>query len=375
LGLLTVNSKAYWVGFNLIRGIGAVKFRALLDFFGDLSIAWNAPAEALRASGLSSHLIEKVIQMRNQVDLDAIWEQIQKQNIKVLNWQDDNYPVRLKEINQSPPIIFIKGSFEPDDAWAIAIVGTRRVTAYGRQVAEELGAFLGRNKVTVVSGLARGTDAVAHLAALKAGGRTLAIMGCGVDCIYPPEHHQLAEQIIANGGLISDYPVGTPPEGINFPPRNRIISGLSLATVIIEASEESGALITANFAAEQGREVFAVPGNIYALQSKGTNQLILQGARPYLGPQDILEALNLTMVSQQQEARKVLPTDTLEASILQIINYEPIHVDDICTQLNIPIEKLSAALAMMELKGIVKQLGGMNYVAIREAFPEYGADK
>jgi len=367
-----VDTKAFWVGFNLVKGIGSVKFRALLDFFGDLAIAWEAPSDALLASGLNSRLVEKILHMRLQVDLDQLLTKIQEQGITVLTWVDDGYPIRLKEIDQSPPVLYIRGSIQPEDEWAVAVVGTRRVTSYGRQVAEELGSFLARNNVTVISGLARGTDAIAHQAAIKAGGRTLAVMGCGVDRIYPPEHRQLAEQIIAQGGLVSDYPVGTPPEGINFPPRNRIISGLSLATVIIEAGEESGALITSTFAAEQGREVFAVPGNIYALQSKGTNQLILQGARPYLAAQDILEALNLTMVSQQQTARKVLPVDTLEASILQVISFEPIHVDEICTQLNLPIERLSAALAMMELKGIVRQLGGMNYVAMHEAHPEYG---
>ncbi len=206
---------------------------------------------------------------------------------------------------------------------------------------------------------------------LKRVGERLPFLGAEFDRIYPPEHRQLADQIIARGGLISDYPVGTPPEGINFPPRNRIISGLSLATVVIEASEQSGALITATFAVEQGREVFAVPGNIYAPQCKGTNRLLSQGSRPLLEVQDVLEALNLTMVNQQQAARKLLKVDPFEANILQVLGYEPIHIDDICSQLNLPVEKLSATLAMMELKGMVRQVGGMNYVAIREAYSEY----
>jgi DNA processing protein len=370
----TMESKVFWVGFNLVKGIGAVRLRALLDHFGDLSLAWDAPADALLASGLNARLVEKLIQIRSQVDLEKTWEGIEKQGIRVLTWLDSDYPERLKEIDQSPPVLYIRGTFVPEDATAVAIVGTRRVTAYGRQVADELAASLGRNGVTVISGMARGTDAVAHQSVIKAGGRTVAVLGCGVDRIYPPENRQLAEQIMAHGCMLSDYPVGTVPEGSNFPPRNRIISGLSLATVVIEAGEESGALITASFAAEQGREIFAVPGGIYAPQSKGTNRLIQQGATPLLVVQDVLEALNLAMVSQQNTARRVLPADALEASIYQALGSDPLHVDEICVQLNQPIEKLSAALAMMELKGMVRQVGGMNYVAIREAFPEYGVE-
>ena len=369
-----MESKVFWVGFNLVKGIGAVRLRALLDHFGDLALAWDAPADALLASGLNARLVEKILQVRRQVDLEKVWDSIQNQGIKVLTWVDPDYPERLREVDQSPPVLYLRGTFLPDDATAVAIVGTRRVTAYGRQVADELATCLGHNGVTVISGLARGTDAVAHQAALKAGGRTVAVLGCGVDRIYPPENRQLAEQIMAQGCLMSDYPVGTPPEGANFPPRNRIISGLSLATVVIEAGEESGALITASFAAEQGREIFAVPGGIYAPQSKGANRLIQQGVRPLLAAQDVLEALNLTMVNQQVAARRALPADALEASIFQSLSGDPVHVDEICAQLNQPIEKLSAALAMMELKGMVRQVGGMNYVAIREALSEYGVE-
>jgi DNA processing protein len=366
-----MDSRIYWVAFNLIKGIGAVRFRNLLDHFGDLRLAWEAPLDVLVASGLSSRLAEKIIHERSVRDLEQLWAKIQGQGIEVITWEDKTYPVRLREIDQAPPVLFLRGSLQAEDAWAVAIVGTRKVTPYGRQVAEELASYLGRNGITVISGLARGIDAIAHLSALRAGGRTIAVLGSGVDTIYPPEHRQLAEQIILKGGVISDYPVGTPPEGINFPPRNRIISGLSLATIVIEAGEQSGALITASFAAEQGRDVFAVPGSIYAPQCKGTNRLILEGARPLLAVQDVLEALDLVKANEQQVASRILPTDTLEVNILQTLSYEPIHVDDICAQLNLPIEKLSAALTMMELKGMVRQVGGMNYVAIRESNSEY----
>jgi DNA processing protein len=255
--------------------------------------------------------------------------------------------------------------------FAVAIVGTRKVTAYGRQVTEEIASFLAANGMTVISGLARGVDAIAHQTALKAGGRTIGILGSGVDKIYPPEHRALADQMMQRGAIISDYAVGTPPDASNFPPRNRIISGLSLAVVVIEAAETSGALITAEFAAEQGREIFAVPGSILAPQSKGTNKLIQNGALPLLTPADLMQALDMTRMGAQKSARKILPADETEARVLGVLGDEPMHVDDIRQQADLPIEKISATLALMELKGMVRQVGGMNYVAMREEQSEY----
>jgi DNA processing protein len=305
------------------------------------------------------------------VDLEKYMAQVAAQGISILTWEDDLYPVRLKEIDQPPPVLYVRGALTTEDSWAVAVVGTRRVSAYGRQVTEELASFLAANGVTVVSGLARGVDAIAHQSALKAGGRTIAVLGCGVDRIYPPEHTQLAEKMIASGALLSDYASGTPPEASNFPPRNRIISGLSMAVVVVEAGETSGALITAQFAVDQGREVFAVPGNILAPQSKGTNRLIQQGAHPLLSARDVLEALNLTRVSEQRLVRKVLPADNVEAQVLNVLTHEPLHVDEIRNQTGLPIERVSATLVMMELKGMVRQVGGMNYVAVREEQAEY----
>jgi len=228
--------------------------------------------------------------------------------------------------------------------------------------------------VTVVSGLARGVDAIAHKAALKAGGRTLAVLGSGVDRIYPSENRALAEEIFTRGAVLSDYAPGTPPEASNFPPRNRIISGLSIAVIVAEAGETSGALITAQFAAEQGREVFAVPGNILAPQSKGTNKLIQQGALPLLSVNDIVQTLNLTRVGQHKAARKVLPADDVEAKLLDALSEEPLHVDEIRNQTDLPVEKVSATLVMMELKGMVRQVGNMHYVAVREVQSGYSVD-
>ena len=241
-----------------------------------------------------------------------------RKEIKILTWEDADYPDKLMNIDQPPPVIYIRGSIKPEDRWAVAIVGTRRVTSYGRQVTEQVSTYLARNGLTVVSGLARGVDGVAHQTTLANNGRTIAVLGSGIDQIYPPEHRQLAEKIIENGAVISDYHPGTPPDAGNFPPRNRIISGLSLATVVVEAGETSGALITATFAAEQGREVFAVPGPIYAPQSKGTNRLIREGAQPLLDPVDIMESLNLRKVDHYKQASLLLPGDELETKLMEI---------------------------------------------------------
>jgi DNA processing protein len=372
--MIVHESKLYWIGFNLVKGIGAVRFRNLLAVFGDAETAWKAPVESLRAAGLSSRLVENLCQMRSQVVLEQVWERIQAQNISVLTLEDESYPRRLKEIDQPPPVLYLRGDLQLEDEWAVAIVGTRRITPYGRQITEEVSGTLARNGVTVVSGLARGVDAVAHQAAVHAGGRTLAILGSGVDRIYPPEHQRLAEQICLNGAVLSDYPIGTPPEGPNFPPRNRIISGLSLAVIVIEANLDSGAMITATFAAEQGRELFAVPGSILAPQSRGTNRLIRDGARLLLDPHEVLEILDLQKVTAHQSARQILPGDPVEAQLYQVLGTEPLHVDDIRSQTGMSIDKVSSTLALMELKGMVRQVGGMNYVRVREGQVEYGAE-
>ncbi len=365
------DSRKYWVGFNLVKGIGAARLRALLNHFGEIEQAWHASTGELRAAGLGPKLVEGLLRVRSSDLLAKTWDRIHALGIQVLTWNDETYPRLLKEIDQPPPVLYVRGSITNEDDWAVAVVGTRRVTPYGRQVSEELGRILAQNGVTVVSGLARGVDAIAHRAAVVAGGRTLAVLGSGVDVIYPPEHSGLAEKIMTQGALISDYAPGTPPDGVNFPPRNRIISGLAQAVVVVEAGEKSGALITADFSAEQGREVFAVPGGINALQSIGCNRLIQNGARPLLRPEEVLDVLNMTMVSQHKAARRALPTDPVEAGLLATLGREPLHVDDICSQTGMAIEQVTATLALMELKGMVQQVGGMNYVAVKEDRNEY----
>jgi DNA processing protein len=366
-----MEDKRYWVGFTLVKGIGAVRLQSLLNYFGDAETAWNASPFDLAASGIGPRLAERVVQVRNSVDLDEYIAQAEKNNIRILTWRDPEYPAHLKEIDQPPPVLYLRGEVTQEDAWAVGIVGTRAVTSYGRQVTEELAGVLAQNGVTVVSGLARGVDALAHTAALKAGGRTIAVLGSGVDKIYPPEHRQMAEKITLQGAVISDYAPGTAPDSANFPPRNRIISGLSMAVVVVEAGDTSGALITAGFAADQGREVFAVPGQVYSPKSKGTNRLLANGARILLQPRDVLEALDLTRNVERRDVRRAVPSDATEAAVLGILANEPAHVDDIRARLGLPIEKISAALTMMELKGMVRQVGGMSYVAVRDDQAEY----
>jgi DNA processing protein len=366
-----MDQKAYWVGFNLVKGIGAVRLQALIQYFGNLETAWQASERELISAGLSQRIIDVFFATRHNIDPIQAYEDILKKEIKILTWEDPDYPDKLMNIDQPPPVIYIRGSVKPEDRWAVAIVGTRRVTSYGRQVTEQVSTYLARNGLTVVSGLARGVDGVAHQTTLANNGRTIAVLGSGIDQIYPPEHRQLAEKIIENGAVISDYHPGTPPDAGNFPPRNRIISGLSLATVVVEAGETSGALITATFAAEQGREVFAVPGPIYAPQSKGTNRLIREGAQPLLDPVDIMESLNLRKVDHYKQASLLLPGDELETKLMEILNLEPVYIDEIQSKAGYPVEKVSAALTMMELKGMVKQVSGMTFMAIRDEKESY----
>jgi DNA processing protein len=366
-----MEKQAYWVGFNLVRGIGSVRMKNILDYYGSLDIAWDAPASGLIAAGLPARVVDNFIQVRSSVNLEKVMEKITSQGVQVYTWDDDIYPKRLKEIAQPPPVLFAKGSINVEDDWAVSVVGTRRVTPYGRQVTAEIARFLAENGITVVSGLARGVDAIAHQTALQSGGRTIAVLGSGVDVVYPPEHRKLAEEIALQGAVISDYPMGTQPESTNFPPRNRIIAGLSLATIVVEAGETSGALITAKFAADQGRDVFAVPGSILTPQSEGTNHLIEQGARPLLRMSEILEILKLENIPEKQANRKSITATPDEKKLLQHLSQEPKYIDEICNLSGLPIQSVSATLTMMELKGLVTHVGGMNYVAAREQKATY----
>lgn len=365
-----MEEKKYWVGFNHVKGIGAVRFQRLLEHFQTLQEAWKAPAMDLQRAGLGNKALSNLIAFRQNVDLDSLYETILQKGILVLTLQDEDYPTNLKLIDNAPPVLYIRGEITETDQHALAVVGTRKITAYGKSVVRDLSELLAQNKMTLVSGLARGVDSEGHRAILKAGGRTLAVLGSGVDVIYPPENAHLAREIMENGALISDYAPGTRPDGINFPPRNRIIAGLSLATVVIEAGIRSGALITATFTADQGKDVFAVPGSIYAPQSKGTNKLIEKGAFPLIQYDTLFEILDIENVQYQHKMKKELPQDETELLILQLLQDEDMHVDDIQVATGLPVERVSSLLVFLELKGYVRKTGTMTYSSIYEIIKE-----
>jgi len=363
------------VGFNIVPGIGPARLKKLLDYFGDAEKAWHAAPLDLARAGLDRKSLQSLLASRDRLDLDAELRRIAAAGVQVLTLQDEAYPRLLRQINLPPPVLYVRGSYLPADEWAVAVVGTRHIKTYGREVTRYLAGDLARNHLTIVSGLALGIDTEAHRAALDAGGRTIAVLGSGLDVIYPYENSALARDIVASGALISEYPLGTRPDRGNFPPRNRIISGLSLGTLVTQAGEGSGALITAYYALEQGREVFSVPGSVLDRGCSGTNRLIQQGeAKLVVRAADVLEELNLTMVSEQAQVRAVVPENATEASLLLHLSAEPLHVDDLGRAVGLPIAQVSGALALMELKGLVRQTGGMHYVLARESGVRYTVD-
>lgn len=360
-----MDKKKFWIGFNHVPGIGPVRMQYLLDHFGSIEKAWLASIYELRQAGLSSKVAEALINTRNSLKLDEIVDRLNREKITVVTWTDEDYPSLLNEIDASPPVIYMKGAISREDLLCVAVVGTRRTTAYGRAVTEDIVTSLISAGITVVSGLARGIDGIAHKSALNANGRTIAVLGSGLDHIYPPEHSNLAEKISQNGAVISDYPPGTRPEGKNFPPRNRIISGLSRSVIVTEAGADSGALITASFAAEQGRDVFAVPGSIYNQGSKGPHSLIADGAAILTDINELFDQLDLGRIREQETTRAVLPENRTERTVWQSISSEPVHIDEIRMRCKLSVQQTTAALTMLEMKGRIRQVGPMVYVRIR----------
>ncbi len=350
----------YWTAFNYVKGIGAVRFSRLLEYFGSAEKAWNADVSELRLSGLPEKVLSILIKFRENTDPQVLLNSIESKGIHVCILTDSSYPKMLKEINNPPPVLYVVGKIPSSDQKFVAVVGTRRMTNYGREMANQLSSFLAENGIVIVSGLARGIDGVAHQAALNSGGKTVAVLGSGVNIIYPPEHRNLAAQIVHNNGaVISDYAPDTPPDKINFPLRNRIISGLSSACLVIEAGEKSGSLITARFAAEQGREVFVVPGNFNAPQSRGANRLIRDGARPLFEKKELLEFLQTYEADNPVYLSKPLQMsfeDEEEKRILDIIDVNEMHIDEISRISGIPVGKVTSKMLLMELKGFVEEV-------------------
>ena len=366
---LSLDELAYWVAFSRVFGIGPARFKLLLDYFHeDVTAAWKADGKDLAQAGLDAKTIDGFLKQRAASNPQQELEKLQRLRVRVITLRDNDYPPLLKEIINAPPVLYVAGTLKrEEDKFALGLVGTRKVSSYGRQVTEQFARELAEGKVTVVSGLAHGIDTIAHTVALDAGGRTIAVLASGLDTVYPPENLGLARRIVESGqgALITEFPLGVKPDSRNFPARNRIISGLSLGILVTEAPKQSGALITANFAAEQGRDVFAIPNGIFSPGSVGVNKLIQDGAHLVTNVQDILMVLNLFMLPQQIEMQTALPNNLEESTLLALLSHDPLHVDELIRASGLPAMTVTATLMMMELKGMIRQFGGMQYVLAR----------
>jgi len=357
----------YLNALNKINGLGPQKMRALLSFFETPENIWQARLEDLEKSGIGPAISQKIVSERPAISPGAEWERLEKENIQMITQDDPAYPRLLKEINPAPYIIYMKGEMDLNSAPMISIVGSRKFTSYGAQAATAFAKDLAAAGIVVVSGMALGIDSIAHAGALSAGGKTVAVLGGSLDDknIYPRNNFNLSRDIIENGALLSDYPVET-PAGIpgNFPARNRIIAGLSLGTLVVEAGEKSGTLITASLALEFNREVFAVPGSIFSSQSIGTHNLIRQGAKIVTGVKDILEELSLDEMEENTVSVPKIPETKEEEILLKILSSDPLHIDNISKMSKLDTSAVSASLSIMEIKGWTKNIGGQNYILI-----------
>jgi DNA processing protein len=360
----------YWVWMSSLLQINPRKRIELIEYFGKPQYIWHSKEDELREIPfITKSILKQLINPKYKDNTYKIIEKIYKENISVHRYNYDNtYPKILYNIYDPPLVIYAKGNLI-DNEMAIAVVGSRRATTYGIKTAESISSKLSSYGITIVSGMARGIDSYAHIGALKSGGRTVAVLGCGVDIVYPSENRKLMEKIIEVGAVISEYPPGTPPFAYNFPARNRIISGLCQGVVVIEAAHKSGSLITADCALEQGREVFAVPGNISNINSSGTNKLIKEGAKLVSNVEDILEELNefnLSEISEyiiknKKDKNTLYDLSIEEKKILKELMYEPLHIDMITEKCNMSIQEINSLLIMMELKGVIEQAPGNIY--------------
>jgi DNA processing protein len=358
-----VSDARYWLGFSLIPEIGPRRLAMLRDAFSDLGLAWAADETGLRCAGFDGKPLTNILRARDRIDLDAQMAKVKSAGARVIPLDDPDYPPLLRMLPDAPMLLYVRGTLTEQDERALSIVGTRKATAYGRDAAYHFAKQLAAQDVTIVSGMAHGIDAAAHRGALDAGGRTIAVFGCGIDQIYPRDHAALASEIAGRGALISEFPIGTPPEARNFPRRNRIISGLSLGVLVVEAPEHSGALITTTAAADQGRDVFAIPGNIFSPASRGANRLIQDGAKLVMDVDDILAELNPAHVQRETRrvAEQVAPENDTEAALLQYLSPDPIHIDDLSRLSDLPIATVSSTLTILELKGMAQMVGHMQY--------------
>lgn len=363
-----LDSVFFWIGLSSIPGIGRVTFRKLVNHFGSPERVLAASPDALRTiGGLSEKLITEIGTFPWRAFAEQEVAKAEKADVAIIIASDPSFPASLKDTPDPPLYLYVKGVLKPEDKNAVAIVGTRKPTHYGKTITHRFAYEIATPGYTIVSGMARGIDTQAHKGALSAKGRTIAVLGCGIDVVYPPENQELMEHISGSGALVTENPFGTKPEAGYFPARNRIISGLSLGTVIIEAAEDSGSLITAKYTLDQGRKLYAVPGNIGSMTSKGTNSLIKEGAKLVESAADVLGDLGSRgTYSQTEITSPPLPLLTgEEETVFRIITDEPKHIDVLMNEAHASAGKLSGLLISLELKGLAKQLPGKYYV--REA--------
>ena len=349
------------VALQRVRGVGPVRVRQIEEHFETLGEAWRAGEEALKAAGWDAAAIAGLADARGKIEPERELEAARAAGCEAVSWHDPRYP--LRHTASPPPLLFARGGLDKRDERSVAIVGTRRPTEYGKQMTLELAHGLAAAGVSVVSGLAHGVDGHAHEAALEAGGRTVAVVAGGLDRLYPSEHRGLAARIAESGAVITEYPPGTKPSRENFPVRNRIIAGMSMAVLVTEAQMQSGTRTTVEAAQAEGRAIFALPGSAKSPQSAGPHDMIRRGAAKLAeSAQDILDALELDAASEQAQLVEQLPDDPVESAIFSALGAEPLHIDELCRASGTPAPQASAALAMLELKGMVRQIGAMTYV-------------
>lgn len=360
---------ALWLALAQVKGLGGASFKRVAGHFKDPTQAFSASERELaQIPGLDRVAIEGLLTFSQWDEVREEIRLISEAGARILPFTDNHYPARLRMIPDPPPFLYIKGELREEDEKAVAVVGSRSASDYGTRITRELCQGLASLGFTVVSGMARGIDGEAHEAALGVGGRTVAVLGSGVDVAYPPEHEGLYRRICHKGAILSQLPMGTPPFSFNFPSRNRLISGLSLGVVVVEATEKSGSLITAGLALEQGREVFAVPGEAGASRSRGTHRLIRQGAKLVENVQDIVEEIAPQLLERGRVAQKAAPPSlpphlSLEAGkIFELVLQGPIQIDELIQRSGISAAKVSEILLDLEIKGLLRQLPGKRFM-------------
>ena len=361
------DEKCGWLALQMTPGLGNVACKNLIDKFDSPEQIFQASlSELTEVEGVRNEAARNIVDLKLPTDPSEELRRVEECGARIIPFLDPAYPLALREIHDPPILLYLKGKNIPQKAIFIGVVGSRNPTPYGIKSAEKIGQGLGRRGLGVVSGMARGIDSAAHWGCLAGRGFTVAVLGTGVDITYPASNKKLADKIIREGAVISEFPIGTPPEPKNFPIRNRIISGLTKGVVVVEATKKSGSLITASLALEQGREVFAVPGSIHSFKSKGCHFLIKQGARLIENSDDILDELGLNYdYTPKTDTFKEGPLphmDDPEKAVFDLIGDYPLHIDQISRQGNLPPGKAASILMRMELKGIIRQLPGKMFV-------------